>query len=529
MSAQKLCYWLTIGGIAIFLVLFGYHSLTRTRGFTPDSMNYVDVARHIADGRGIVQSTVSYDRARLKSLQRIPAPLTSHPPVYPVVIALFRPTGIPLDDAALLVSVVAYGLVLLLSYSLARRLYGEKVALVVAGLLLLYRPLRTVAGYAWSEPLGLVLLLTSLHVLLSAIKGSRHITWRYAAAGLIAGMTFATRYALAPIIVVGLVGVVKGSGRSWQVRLANLVLYTAGVALTAGALLWRNWRVSGLLLPSLPPSNESVDTVLESVYRALFRLHLDLFSTDIEIVLFLGMILLAAVILYRQDRLIESLHSVFVREGRYLLTLWVVAYSSVLILQKLRFHFDAVGQRLIFPAGVVLLVLWAAFVVSALRIKVRYLRWGLSGVVAFMICFQAWQLAHSTPVAKERPWQQSERLRWVAQNTTDQDLIIGNYTIDIPFHLCRRAVISISNYPYTDFAEYEAIVEFVDAHCHEFERIYWVLPTDWSSEEEWERYFGPFVTDLVYQRWGRYPRIDFRERVAGALIFEMSCSPSTLP
>lgn len=45
--------WLLVLGVIAYVILFVFNSLTRTRYFSNDSMNYIDVARNISAGRGI--------------------------------------------------------------------------------------------------------------------------------------------------------------------------------------------------------------------------------------------------------------------------------------------------------------------------------------------------------------------------------------------------------------------------------------------------------------------------------------------
>ena len=113
-------------GVTAYIVLFVFNSLTRTRYFSNDSMNYVDVARNISAGRGIVQSTLGFNQPYLfEETSRIPNPMTSQSPLYPILIALLSLFGIPHADSALLISGLALGGVIFMAYLLGRDLYDE--------------------------------------------------------------------------------------------------------------------------------------------------------------------------------------------------------------------------------------------------------------------------------------------------------------------------------------------------------------------------------------------------------------------
>ena len=50
---MKRAFWLLVAVLAVYFGLFTFNSLTRARSFSPDSMNYVDVARRLAAGDGL--------------------------------------------------------------------------------------------------------------------------------------------------------------------------------------------------------------------------------------------------------------------------------------------------------------------------------------------------------------------------------------------------------------------------------------------------------------------------------------------
>src|SRR5262245_41238413 len=93
-------FWLEI---IVYLFLFGVNSLSRLRKFSPDSMNYVDVAKNFVAGRGLVQSTLGFNVPRFSIDDTSPTPLISQPPVYPLLIGLFSCLGVSCANAALLI------------------------------------------------------------------------------------------------------------------------------------------------------------------------------------------------------------------------------------------------------------------------------------------------------------------------------------------------------------------------------------------------------------------------------------------
>src|SRR5687768_2425355 len=64
-------------------------------------MNYVDIARNIAQGRGIVQSTLGFNQPHFFTSLSPAGAFTSQPPLYSLAIAVVGSLGISFADAAL--------------------------------------------------------------------------------------------------------------------------------------------------------------------------------------------------------------------------------------------------------------------------------------------------------------------------------------------------------------------------------------------------------------------------------------------
>ena len=222
--------------IPILLVLFVVNSLTHTRQFPYDAMNYVDVARHVAQGDGLVQTTVGMFQPRLAVLPSDgPVPFVAQAPLFPLLIAALHALGASFQDAALLLSALGYLLTLGLGTLLARRFYGDGGAQLVLVALLVYAPLAQAGRTALTEALALGLLLGSLALVTAP---ERHLRApELAAAGLLAGLAFATRYALVAWIPLGLLWILwRSRGRA----LPGAVAYVLGAALPVVPILIRN-------------------------------------------------------------------------------------------------------------------------------------------------------------------------------------------------------------------------------------------------------------------------------------------------
>src|SRR3954463_16579011 len=132
---KRLC----VAVLAVYVLLFAFNSFTRTREFEDvDTMNFVDVARHIASGQGVTQSALGMNQPHFDVDDPIPTPLTHQPPLYPLLVAAVSQTGLPITDSALLISVVSYAFALVAGYRAVLLLFGETEALGALVLLALY-------------------------------------------------------------------------------------------------------------------------------------------------------------------------------------------------------------------------------------------------------------------------------------------------------------------------------------------------------------------------------------------------------
>src|SRR5262249_53759309 len=136
--------------IAAALVLVGLFR-PRTAAFTTDSDAYLDVARNLLDGAGLVQRVVDFWRPTA------PDPLGLWPPLYPLATAGLAGWGASVESAARLVSALAFLAFAPAFHGLARRALGPAAALVVTALVLCTVGIPRAAAMAWSEMLFLAL------------------------------------------------------------------------------------------------------------------------------------------------------------------------------------------------------------------------------------------------------------------------------------------------------------------------------------------------------------------------------------
>ena len=517
--------------IVVYLALFLDNSIVRIRLFSADSMNYIDVARNISNAKGIVQSTLGFNQALLFNQDSsIPAPFTSQPPLFPILIAIISRVGLDQANAALLISASAFGYVTLLAYFIMRKLYGPPVAVLSAGLLLVYPDLRLVARYAWTETLGISFVLTTLYCairLADEHQTARNAILWAAVAGLSAGLAFDARYVFGTAAIIGLVYLVLYLRADKQMLLTGGIAYLAGLSVPVGLELRHNWVVAGRILPVLLPSDRGLVLNIED---AAFRLFADnvwsgLSGLDLNRLVRLGLNLIVLVLvlglLLKNLRSPNVLSDTFFSNGRSLLLVWFFAYLIVLIVQRSLQSFDTIGERLIVPAGIVVPLLLAVLYTQSVGPPVAENNILVSVAMVLLVALLEVGVGLTWPAVSDGTTiAQSPRLTWIEQNTSPHDLVVGDDAVDIPFYF-RQDAASFSPYPFTVHLQYDQLVGFVGNQCANYRRFYLVL-RDYRLEPDQIQYqFGDFITNVLAGHLKDYPDITDIGRLPDAYLYRI--------
>ncbi len=515
---------------ALYLGLLVANSLTRLQHFSPDSMVYVDVAQNLAAGRGLSQSVVvAYMPAHLDTAPLSP-PLTTWAPLYPIAIAGLHGLGLDCRIAALLLAALGYAAVLGLAFHLTSRLFGVPAACLGAGFMALHFPLHLAATYAWSESLALALLLAGFCTLPRPGRPLRYpAAWAFLG-GLCFGLAFAARYALLPAGFVFPLFLLFS--RHQPGRWRSFLAWLGGYAPAAGAVLLRNLVVSGRLFgPPRPVSQTGLLENLRLAFETVSQLYLpyERFSMGFQwrLLLCLCLVVIAAAVLRRR---VPALIEAFKGRPQAVLTAWFLGYTAFLLVYRSLYKTDPVGPRLLLPALVPLLVVGTGAIARVLS-GYRYLPIA-AGLLMLAGAFagecHTWRSlsAKSLDAALE----ESERLRWIRDKTTEQDLIVGDSTMDIPMYCGFRHSIAVfpeaSPEQHLAYADLEA---FAARHDGRLGSIYLVFRGGETAgqifADVFRSHFGPFVGDLMEGRLDNYPGIRPVAVLEDAHVFAFSPRP----
>jgi 4-amino-4-deoxy-L-arabinose transferase-like glycosyltransferase len=191
---------------------------------SPDSLTYLSAAERVRSGDGVVDFTGQS--------------LTHFPPVFPLLLA---PGGRSLLWASIVEAAAAAAVAAMLYGILATRV---RVSIAFAGSLVVALSQATIYFEAaiWSETPYLALALATISVL-----GQRQLTpHRAAAAGVLAGLGFLTRYVGAGLVVTGLVMVLASARDAGPRRTRrNAIAFLSPPAALASIWIARNLVATG--------------------------------------------------------------------------------------------------------------------------------------------------------------------------------------------------------------------------------------------------------------------------------------------
>lgn len=515
-----------VAATAGYVALFAHVSLSRTQQFSPDSLVYVDAAHHVGTGHGATRSSYTYYLHEYRD-DGLPVPLTDWPPLFPFVIAAFMKIGMTSYSAALLVPVVFFGLAVLVSYGMLSEILGRGPAIAGAAFMLAYGPMNYVASYAWSETLAVGLSLICLHYLARGVRNDGPGNSEFLVAGLAAGLAVSARYAMLPLILLGIV--VAISSGEVRTRVRRTVLFVVPPLVMVSPILVRNVYETGAWFGRIRELSEI--GLVENLAAFHWAMAGDFLvgrylSMNIHTIIFwLAIVILVVAAIVPRTR--PGMRDAVVRRGAWIPIAWVALYAAFLIANRTAYSFDYIGARLVVPAGAILFPLLVGLLARIAQLKPRAI--ALAAIVFIgLACFEQYTLVHRYPDrAIEAAATRNDRLRWIRENAGPGTLIIADFGNDIPFYVPLQHTVSLWPIrPTKEPFSYAVMSDYVRRHGEKYSAIYIVLDAFRNQflgvSEERSR----FMRDLYASQSERYPGV---ERMAGlndTLIYHVQ--PSTL-
>jgi len=251
---QKL-FLAMMGFVAFSIILFATNSYGA--GLSPDSVNYISVARSIVNGAGFVQFSGS--------------PMVVWPPLYPMILATVEHIfGVdPLSSAAF-INAILFGLIVYLSGLLALKYLPAFPSFAMLGTLAIVFsiPLFEVSTMTWSEPLFICFVLLSFVFACSYLETNRLLT--LVLFSLSVALSTLVRYIGVTVILWGVLTILISHRGSLKNKTGHFLLFILLSTLPLSLWLIRNYIISNTLFGSRSLSTYTVFENLSLMFTQLF-------------------------------------------------------------------------------------------------------------------------------------------------------------------------------------------------------------------------------------------------------------------
>jgi hypothetical protein len=358
----------TISRHVISILVILVFSLLMARTLTPfgsattlDSLNYLDIAKNIKSGHGVLATDYSLENyhGQLYRDARL------WPPLYPIALAV---TSFNLPDVvtAARLSAVLLALTAGFTYLLLAPAINWYFALPASLFLCLTLPLITVYTFAWSETLFIPLLLATAWAAIRYLETESTVArGKYLYLGMLVVFLVAlayTRYiGIALVLLLPATFLMSNRRRG---SLSAFVVAACVYAVAVGYLLVGNYLATGSVRGGVRlPSDR---TLFENLHDAFSAVGVNIPSSSLVLLL----ILAAAVCLSLAYALLERVRvqeqPASHRNTRNILLLVGVVYLGALLALAMYSRFDRLDVRLLAPG---LTVLWILLLVLLVQLK----------------------------------------------------------------------------------------------------------------------------------------------------------------
>jgi len=377
-------------------------------GVSSDSVRYLSTAQSLLDGHGFTL----YDGN----------PLLYAPPLFPTLLAALGLLGLDLPTASRILNALIFGLILFTAdrwFAARFRLRPSADIAVIA--VVLSASLLTVSSYVWTEPLFALLVLVFL---IRLERPETELAWgRTVTLGVIVGLACLTRYIGLILIPYGILASVVSSDQ----RRAKLTHAAAFILIPLAMLapwLMRNYAISGTLTGARPAPTSPLVEVLQQTASGLAEWYYRIGSLNPVLASITVAVIVLAVVAYFRSKYSQPV-DVRLRIVSMLGPGFSVYYIVSLIVLASFFHFDRLGNRLLSPVFVPLLMIVFTVLDQATETRAgRSVRWRKVAVLTISIAWLGTCLIDTVKLVSDSVengaggyattiWQQSEMIAYL--------------------------------------------------------------------------------------------------------------------
>lgn len=364
---MKSNHWLVI--VALLAVLTVILVTDFGIGITPDSTVYIEAARNLLNGRGLIALTA---KGELR-------PMTHYPPLYPSLLALIAVTHVSIETASRWLQAVLFGAnVLVIGLAIARYARDSFWLPIVGALLILTAPdIMRVHTLALTEPLFILLTVSCLVTLAMFLETDRW--WCLIIAAALAALAILTRYVGAAVISTGVIALLLVGKHDWRKRFGSAIVF--GAIACAPILMWmlRNSRLTGGATDRhMAFHSPGLNQIVVALSTLSSWLLLGKVRSDLRVGFFIAEVVMAALfVLYllkesRQSSSGPGSAAVTHHAGpdvaklSLVLVIFIVSYLGFLIISATLFDLVIFDERTLVPVHVVSIILVTGLVARLL-------------------------------------------------------------------------------------------------------------------------------------------------------------------
>ena len=357
-----------IGTIAVVFLTSRYGA-----GVAPDSVYYISVARHIADGTGFI----GYDGFNF----------VLQPPLYPLLLAAIKIIFSldPLVSAGYL-NAILLGLIVYLS-GLFLLKYLKSALLTVTGTAYILISFVFVQNFliALSEPLFILFILLYLFYFdIYRIKGTISPLILFSTA---ASLACFTRYVGVIIILTGAVSIFIWKRKSLKEMFRHLAIFLLITILPTGLWILRNYFLSGTFVGQRAESSYTLSENLLFLFNTVLKWYLPLHIDEMQLFFLL---LTAAAGIFAGIFLVKKRKIEVIRFNHFgPALLLILFYSGILVISSTTTAYDKIANRLLSPVFIPSIFIVFLFLDNILEWLSKHLRQRYVPIV-FLIVIIVW-------------------------------------------------------------------------------------------------------------------------------------------
>lgn len=427
-------------------------------GLSPDSLVYMNTAKNVYYGNGFY-----FDSGGSRY------PLTFFPPLFTFSIATFMNLGFNEEQAARLIPIICFALLMFPIFFLAKALSNVYAGYIVCFMVLIFTPLLLVTSYAWTEMLYIFFSVLAI-LFLKKFAENASESKMLLISGFFITLAILTRYIGVTLLFVGLIVILVNSKSQLKKMVYQILLIGFMPVLLITPWLYRNiiltsnlsgieraWNNEGTTIEPvrlLLNLNLTVGIILDDFFRVPLP---ELLSNKyINLLLNLIIIAISIILVVILKKLYSEKRKVLLEYLRknYVLILYILVYLTTLIIMSAMWRFDKIATRLTSPIYPFLILLAVSFFFYAHK---RIIRPSLKSfifliTIVLFILFPILQTGNSIyfyyQYAKDGQdynapfWKNNQGINWAAINVPDDNTIYSDFSDVVEFRL-RRSIKSL--------------------------------------------------------------------------------------